>query len=179
MPEFPKRVLPKNVWEYTTRELTALTGAPRIDLLGEDADFEAGTGTRKVRIDRLANIEAQQTPTEGTADFLTTDTYPKTVTIIDTSTMAIAGSPHIVEGFVDLSPLGSGEVLTVSEDISVVSPVSYKTYATEDYTGVVDPPLLYIHTKPGRYGIKIDLTMSSAPAADRYLPYQLFVKAVE
>jgi len=168
-----------DIWAVTTRTLTAFTGTPRVDLLGEDADFEAGTATRKVRIDRLAAIEAQQTPTEGTASYLVTDTYPKTVTIIDTSTMAVAGDPHYVEGHIDLSPLASGEMIRVAEAISVVSPVSYKDYAREEYTGVVDPPLLFIHTKPGRYGIKIDLTMDTAPAADRSIPYQLFVRAVE
>jgi len=168
-----------DVWGVVTRTLTGFTGTPRIDLLGEDADFEAGTGTRKARIDRLANIEAQQTPTEGTASFLTTDTYPKTVTIIDTSTMAVAGDPHYVEGHVDLSPLGTGEVIRVTEAMSVVTPVSYKDYAREEYAGPVDLPLLYIHMRPARYGLRINLTMDTAPAADRSLPYQLFIRAVE
>jgi len=39
------------VWAYAARTITALTGQPRTDLLGEDADFEAGVGVRKGRLD--------------------------------------------------------------------------------------------------------------------------------
>lgn len=55
-----------DIWSVATRTITVLTGQPRTDLLGEDATFEAGTGTRKARIDRLANIEAFDTAIEGT-----------------------------------------------------------------------------------------------------------------
>jgi len=55
----------------------------------------------------------------------------------------------------------------------------YVLYAEETYSGVQPLPLLHITTKPARYGLKIELVMSSAPAADRSFDYQLFVKAVK
>jgi len=168
-----------DVWTYTTRTLTEFKGQPRIDLLGEDADFETGTGARKTNIDRLASIEAHQTPIEGTATFSTTDTYPKTVTIIDTSGMAIAGKQHQIDGYIDLSALGSGESITVKEYMKIKPGGNYVLYAQETYTGTQDIPLLHLTTKPARYGLKVELVMSSAPSANRSFDYQLFVKAVK
>jgi len=168
-----------DVWAYTTRTLTGLTGQPRIDLLGEDADFESGSGTRKARIDRLASIEAHQTPTEGTATFATADSYPKTVTLIDTSGMAFAGKQHVVDGYIDLSELADGESITVREYMQIKSGGSFILYAEETYSNAQSIPLLHITTKPARYGLKVELYMSSAPSADRNFDYQLFAKAVE
>jgi len=168
-----------DVWNYTTRTLTEFKGQPRIDLLGEDANFEAGTGARKTNIDRLASIEAHIPPVEGTATFTTTDTYPKTVVLIDTSTMAIAGKMHQIDGYIDLSSLASGESVTVKEYMMIKSGGSYILYAQETYSDVQSLPLLHITTKPARYGLKIELVMSSAPSANRSFDYQLFVKAVK
>ena len=185
MPDFPRVTAPSTseiadaVWTHATRTLTGLTGQPRIDLLGEDADFESGSGTRKARIDRLASIEAHQMPTEGTATFATTDSYPKTETIIDTSGMAIAGKQHIVDGYIDLSNLADGESITVREYMQIKSGGSFILYAEETYSNAQSLPLLHIVTKPARYGLKVELYMESAPSADRSFDYQLFVKSVE
>jgi len=168
-----------DVWGYTTRTITSLTGQPRIDLMGEDASFEAGTGARKARIDRLANMEAHQTPIEGSATFNTTDTYPKTVTIIDTSGMSIVGKQHVVDGYVDLTSLSGSDAVTVRESMVIKSGGSFVKYAEETYTGAQSIPLLHVTTKPSRYGLKVELVMSSAPSANRSFDYQLFVKAVQ
>jgi len=163
-----------DVWAVATRTLTGFTGTPRTDLLGEDASFEAGTGARKAALDRLPNIEAFDTPTEGTASFLTTDIYPKTVTIA----LSEVGVVHRVECYVDLSELAAGESLVVTEAMSIVSPVSYVNYAEETYSGVQTLPMLFVVTKPARYGLRIQLRMDAAPAADRSFPYQWFRKRV-
>jgi len=168
-----------DVWAVTVRTLTDFTGKPRADLLGEDADFESGTGARKRRIDRLGLMEAHRTPAEGTASFATTDTYPRTVTIIDTSTMDIVGKQHVIDGYVDLSALASGESITVREYMIIKSGGTFIKYAEEKYSDVQAIPLLHITTKPARYGLKVELYMESAPAANRTFDYQLFVKAVE
>lgn len=163
-----------DVWAVTTRTLTGFTGTPRTDLLGEDASFEAGTGTRKAALDRLPSIEAFDAPTEGTASFLTTDTYPKTVTIA----LSEIGVVHRVECYVDLTELAAGESLRVDQYMSIVSPVSYVLYAQETYSNAQTLPMLFITTKPARYGLKIDLYMAAAPAADRSFAYQWFRKRV-
>jgi len=163
-----------DVWAVATRTLTGFTGTPRTDLLGEDLDFEAGTGARKVAIDRLPSIEAFDAPVEGVASFLTTDTYPKTVTIA----LSEVGVIHRVECYVDLSDLVAGESLVVTQAMSIVTPVSYVNYAEETYSGAQALPMLFITTKPARYGLRIQLRMDTAPAADRSFPYQWFRKRV-
>jgi len=187
MPDFPRpkaevdyNQVANTVWSWSSRTLTEFKGQPRIDLLGEDASFEAGTGARKTNIDRLANMEANRDPIEGTATFLTTDTYPKTVTIIDTSTISdIIGKVHYVEGYLDLSQLGANESITVRESMIIKAGGSYVKYAEETYTGIQTLPLLHILTKPSKYGIKIEVVMSSAPASNRSFDYQLFVKTTK
>jgi len=179
MPDFPKPATPKEVWEYPTRTLTELKGQPRIDLLGEDANFEQGTGSRKSNIDRLASIEAYIPSVEGTASFTTTDTYPKTILLIDTSTLNISGKQHLVDGYIDLTQLGSNEAVTVREYMKVKANGNYVKYAEETYTGVQTLPLLHVTTKPAIYGLKIELVMNTAPSANRSFDYQLFVKAVK
>jgi len=184
MPDFPRIKVATDevanaVWSWGTRSLTEFKGQPRVDLLGEDANFEAGTGARKTDIDRLANIEAHLPSVEGTATFSVTDAYPKSVVVIDTATSDVVGKAHYVEGYVDLSTLGANESITVREYMKLRAGGEYKKYAEETYTGVQSLPALHILTKPSKYGIKIELEMPSAPSADRSFDYQLFVKAVK
>jgi len=174
MPDFPKVATPKDVWEHAVRTLTGFTGTPRINLLGEDADFEAGTGTRKVRIDRLANMPAEEAPVEETWDYLTTDTYPHSHSV--TWEPSVYGR---LEGFIDLSELVAGEAVKVREEMSIVTPVSYKAYYEKEYSGVQALPLLFVLTRPARYGIKVTMTMETAPAADRFFRVQWFKRRIE
>jgi len=159
MPDFPPTggATAAEIWTYGTRTLTNLSDA------------------RAANIDRLANIEAAEAPIEGTASFATTDTYPKTVTIIDTS-----GSTklHYVEGYIDLTQLASGESITVRESMIIKSGGTAVKYAETTYSGAQSIPLLHITTKPARYGLKVELVMSAAPAANRSFDYQLFKKSI-
>ena len=154
-----------DVWAVTTRTLTGLTGQPRIDLLGEDASFEAGTGTRKGYIDRLANIEAFDTPIEGT---VTMDGTEKTVVLDE-----IAGNPpRFLEGYIDLTPMASGDTIVIAEYMKISATGDYVKYAEETYNEAQTIPLLYITSKSGRYGIK--LTAKQTAGTYRTLTYQFF-----
>ena len=147
-------------------------------------DTQGYTSTRAGYLDkvpvvdeRTASMEFNLAPVEGSAVFSTADTYPKTVTIIDTSGISeVVGKLHHVEGYVDLSPLGSDEKITAEYKMVIKEGGSPITYASEDFVGPVYPPLLYVHTRAGKYGVRIDLTMPSAPAADRVIYYQLFIR---
>jgi hypothetical protein len=153
------------VWQYTTRTLTGLTGQPRIDLLGEDADFETGTGTRKQLIDRLAYMDAFDTPIEGSVGTSTGETN-----IIQDE---ISGNPpRFLEGYIDLSALASGDTIIIRQYIKIAPTGSYVKYAEETYSGPLDLPLLYIVTKPCRYGILITVTQTGGES--RTLPFQFF-----
>lgn len=153
------------VWAYTTRTLTGFTGQPRIDLLGEDASFEAGTGSRKTLIDRLASMEAFDTPIEGS---IALDGTEKDI-ILD----EVSGNPQrFLEGYIDLTPMQSGDTIVIRQYIKITSGGSYIKYAEETYSNAQSLPLLYIVTKPGRYGIKI--TAQQTQGTNRTLSYQFF-----
>jgi len=154
-----------DVWAVTTRTLTGLTGQPRIDLLGEDASFEAGTGTRKGYIDRLAAIEAFDTPIEGSVAM---DGTEKNV-VLDEVT---GNPPRFLEGYIDLTPMQSGDTIIVRQYMKIASAGDYVKYAEETYSGAQSLPLLYITTKSGRYGIKI--TAQQTAGTNRTLTYQFF-----
>jgi len=172
MPDYPPgKGLDPAVWTDTrAAKLDNLDAA-----VSSRADGSAYTSARAANLDRLANIEANEAPVEGTANFLTTDTYPKTVVIVDTS-----GSTkrHLIDGYIDLTALASGESLTIRQSMVIKSGGSAIKYAEVAYTGAQTVPLLHITTKPARYGLKIELVMSAAPAANRSFDYQLFKKSI-
>jgi hypothetical protein len=155
----------EDIWGYATRTLTSLAGQPRIDLLGEDASFEAGTGARKARIDRLDKIEAFDDPIEGS---VTMDGTEKEV-VLDEIT---GNPPRFLEGYIDLSPMASGDTIVVRQYMKIAPDGSYAKYAEETYSGAQSLPLLYIVTKPGRYGIKV--TAQQTAGSYRSLTYQFF-----
>jgi len=170
MPDFPRpRVVvdPAPIWQYPTRTLTSFTGQPRIDLLGEDASFEAGTGARKTLIDRLANVDAFDAPIEGTVEM---DGSEKTVVLDE-----VEGNPQrYLEGYIDLSPMQDGDTVVVRQYIKISQTGEYVKYAEETIEGAQSLPLLYVITKPGRYGIKVTLQQTSG--TNRTLAYQFFRK---
>jgi hypothetical protein len=154
-----------DIWGYTTRTLTGLTGQPRIDILGEDASFEAGTGTRKALIDRLASMEAFDTPIEGS---VVMDGTEKNVVLDEVS----GNPPRFLEGYIDLSPMASGDSIVIRQYMKITATGDYVKYAEETYSGAQSLPLLYIVTKPGRYGIKV--TAQQTAGTYRTLAYQFF-----
>jgi hypothetical protein len=154
-----------DVWAVTARTLTSLAGQPRIDLMGEDSSFEAGTGTRKSLIDRLASMEAFDTPIEGS---VTMDGTEKNVVLDE-----VSGNPsRFLEGYIDLSPMASGDTIVVRQYMKIASAGNYVKNAEETYSGAQSLPLLYIVTKPGRYGIKV--TAQQTAGTYRSLTYQFF-----
>lgn len=156
-----------DIWTYTTRTITSLSGQPRIDLLGEDASFEAGTGARKSLIDRLADIEAFDSAIEGT---LTASGTEQNLVLDE-----VSGNPQRhLEGYVDLSNMTSGDTVIIRQYMKIASDGSYVKYAEETYSGAQSLPLLHIVTKPAKYGLK--LTLQQTAGTYRQFPYQFFRK---
>jgi hypothetical protein len=149
-----------DIWGYATRTLTGLTGQPRIDLLGEDASFEAGTGTRKSVLDKLL---APTSPIENT---ITADGTEQTLTD-QTGTLEFQ-----LDGFVDLTNMASGDTVVIREYMKIKSGGDYVKYAEETYSGAQSIPLLHILTKPSRYGLKI--TLQQTAGTYRSFDYQFF-----
>jgi hypothetical protein len=159
------RATAADVWGYATRTLTSLAGQPRIDIMGEDASFEAGTGTRKTLIDRLASMEAFDTPIEGS---ITMDGTEQTIVLDEIS---VNPQRHL-EGYIDLSPMAAGDTIVIRQYIKITATGAYVKYAEETYSDAQALPALYITTKAGRYGIKV--TAQQTAGTYRTLAYQFF-----
>ena len=53
-PDFPKTgATTSEIWSYSTREISRLTGSARTDVVGQDNTLEASTGTRVAKIDNV------------------------------------------------------------------------------------------------------------------------------
>jgi len=124
---------------------------------------------KKMDGERIDQILAGIAPIEGSCEPAALDAVTEVV-------LQELGVLFYLEGHIDLSALEAGDAITISESISIVTPVAYKEYAASDYSGVQGLPLLYVETKPGRYGIKVDLTQTAGVV--KTFPYQFFVKRV-
>jgi len=149
-----------DVWAVATRKLTGLDGQPRTDLLGEDADFEVGTGARKVRIDDIPGFE---TPVEATV-------------AMDGTELVLAEKTDdkqgLLEGYVDLTPIQAGDTIVIRQYMKVKAAGSYVKYNEETYTDAQSIPLLNISTKAAKTAIKV--TAQQTAGTNRSLDVQFF-----
>jgi hypothetical protein len=147
MPDFPQvgGATAAQVWAYGTKELTGITGTPRTNLMGEDADLEAGTGVRKARIDEMPAFEvAVEAPILLTG--------PATEDILVEKTDAKQG---LLDGYVDLTPMAAGDTVVIRQYMKVKAAGAYVQYAEETYAGVQTIKLLHITTKTSKTAIKV------------------------
>ena len=165
-PDFPRTRPPEidvaAIWAYGNRTLTGLTGSPRMDLMGEDATFEAGTASRKARIDRILATEPE---IEGSVLMNGTE---------QELAKSELGVQHQIEGMVDLTPLALGDTVVVRVYMSIKTPISYAKYAEETYSDSVSPSLLFICTKVAKYGLKV--TIQQTAGIYRFFNYQFFIR---
>jgi hypothetical protein len=152
-----------DVWAVAARTITAFTGQPRTDLLGEDASFEVGTGARKVRIDRLDNIPAFETPVE------TSIVMDGTEKILVEKTDSKLG---LLDGYVDLTPMQAGDTIVVRQYMQVKAAGTYVKYAEETYSDAQTLPLLHITTKTAKDKIKV--TAQQTAGTNRTLDVQFY-----
>lgn len=160
MPDFPPTATPAEVWTYGARELTAIIGTPRSDLLGEDATFEAGTGARKTRIDDTPAFEA---PVEAS---ITMDGTEKVLVEKTDDKMGL------LDGFVDLTPMQAGDTIVIRQYMKVKASGTYVKYAEATYTGAQSIPLLAVTTKSSKTSIKV--TAQQTGGVNRTLDIQFF-----
>jgi len=125
-------------------------------------------------LDKLDHVLAEDAIIEGTVSFLTTDTYPATKKVY----LSESTKTQTLEGWIDLSNAVVGEPVDIEILVSIVTPVSYKIYLKETYDGAPIEPMAFIPQIKAKYGIKIQMKMASAPAADRTFNYQIFRSVV-
>jgi len=77
---------------------------------------------------------------------------------------------YIVEGWIDLGALASGDAVVIREYIAVDG-VNYRTYATVSYSGPVSDPIVRFHAKTLTYNMKYRVTVTQTSGTLRSFPY--------
>lgn len=77
---------------------------------------------------------------------------------------------YLVEGYIDLSQLSSGDVVVVREYIAVDG-VSYGLFVQVEYSGPVAEPVVRFHTKTLLYNMKYRVTVTQTAGVLRGFPY--------
>ncbi len=185
MPDFPKPpgggVTAAEVWGYTTRKLTGIDGQPRTDLMGEDASFEAGTGTRKARID--ANITSRASAADYTAaraakmdkiqDFLEEGLGTLTADGTEQTVREYIGTGKL-HAYIDLTNMAAGDTTVIRQFMKIKAAGTYIKYAEETYTGAQTLPMLHIIMKPSKNGVKV--TLQQTAGTNRSYDWETFVE---
>lgn len=94
----------------------------------------------------------------------------------ETTVVEITGASdgYIVEGYIDLSALQSGDVLVVKEYISVDG-VNYYTFLTVTYYGPLTDPIIRFHAKTLLYNMKYKVTVTQTSGTLRSFPFSFIV----
>ena len=93
------------------------------------------------------------------------------VTIVEVGTQA---NEYIVEGWIDLGNLQSGDDVTVKEYVKVDG-VNYRLFVATGYSGPVSEPIIRFHSKTlcKDFSYKVTITQTSGTARD--VPYCFIV----
>jgi len=136
------------IWAVAARQLTAITGTPRSDLIGSDASFEAAVG-RPAKLDVIPYFEAV---VEGS---LLMDGLEQTLV---EKTDDKAG---LVEGMINLTPMAAGDTVVVREYMQVLSAGAYAKYAEETYADAQAISLLQLLTRISTHDIKVTIQQTA------------------
>jgi len=77
---------------------------------------------------------------------------------------------YIVEGYISLQNLASGDTVIIKEYIAVDGE-NYKTFATVTYSNVVADPVVRFHAKQLIYNMKYKVTITQTSGTLRSFPY--------
>jgi hypothetical protein len=109
-------------------------------------------------------VVASKTRYSGTASPTALNTETTVVEITG------ASDDYIVEGYIDLSQLASGDAVEVREYIAVDG-VNYRLYARVTYSGPVSEPVIRFHAKTLLYNMKYKVTIIQTSGTLRSFPY--------
>ena len=90
----------------------------------------------------------------------------------ETTVVEITGASddYIVEGYIDLSQLQSGDAVEVREYIAVDG-VNYQLYARVTYSGAVSEPVIRFHAKTLLYNMKYKVAIVQTQGTLRSFPF--------
>lgn len=147
-PVIPPGLTAKQVWEYTARELTRIRGIPRTDLMGEDADFEAGVGARKSRIDATISSRLDGLSEVGSGSIVADGTEQELVSDVGFG---------IYFGLVSLHQMGGADIVEISLYGRTSAGGSWRRYQKMPYTRAQADPLVHFLMKVMRHGFRVTL----------------------
>jgi len=84
---------------------------------------------------------------------------------------------YIVEGYIDLGNLASGDAVTVREYIALDG-ANYRTYATVSYSGAVSDPIIRFHAKTLPNTARYRVTITQTAGALRSFPYAFILEVM-
>ena len=84
---------------------------------------------------------------------------------------------YIVEGYIDLSALASGDAVKVREYIAVDG-VNYQLFCQVTYSGPVSEPIIRFHSKQLLYNMKYKATITQTSGTLRSFPYGFLLEVM-
>lgn len=120
------------------------------------------TAARAAKIDKVQNFQEDQTGT-------------LTATGAEDTIRELTGTTDLkLHCFIDLTAMQAGDTIKVRQYMTIKSAGSPIKYAEEEYSGVQALPMLYVVTKPAKYGIKI--TLEQTAGTNRDYDWQTFTE---
>ena len=97
----------------------------------------------------------------------------------ETTVIEVTGQTddYIVEGYIDLSRLQSGDTLIVNEYIAVDG-VNYKQFISTQYTAPVSMPVIRFHAKTILKNMKYKVTVNQTSGTPKVIPYGFIVEVM-
>jgi len=84
---------------------------------------------------------------------------------------------YIVEGWIDLKALTSGDTVIIREYVAVDG-VNYRTFLTASYSGPVSDPIIRFHSKQFTYDMKYKVTITQIAGTLRSFPYRFILEVM-
>jgi len=85
---------------------------------------------------------------------------------------------YMVEGYIDLSALASGDMVEVREYIAVDG-TNYRPFITVVYEGPIPDPIIRFHTKTLLHNMKYRVTITQTAGTLRPIPYGFILEVME
>jgi hypothetical protein len=116
-------------------------------------------------------IIASKTEYTGTASPSALNTETTVVEIIAQS------DTYIVEGWMDLGALASGDAVTIKVYVAVDG-TNYRTYTTVSYSGPVSDPIIRFHSMQFCKSMKYKVTVTQTAGTLRSFPYGFILEVM-
>jgi hypothetical protein len=84
---------------------------------------------------------------------------------------------YIVEGWLDISALASGDTLVINEYVAVDG-TNYRLFLSVTYSGPVDTPAIRFHSKQFTYDMKYKVTVTQTAGTLRSFPYRFLLEVL-